>query len=223
MRYKRSSVCEWKNVTKRITYSSESLKLAEWAYGKWWYNMDWYVFCGMECGTLCDVDTARYVVVWWRYARCHKWWDCVESGGVLMCDVECYMKHGSGMWNWVWSRSAVVEWCTEDVVRCIKDVANIWRDLNVAWSTWNVALCQWYVSNVKWGAMRDVVWCIMWLMWCRIWNMVLQSGIVCCKRCWCNMKCAIWWEMVWRGMCRCGLECQRCFVWCGMMRCKMWW
>ena len=34
--------------------------------------MDWYVFCGMECGTLCDVergtesvgcDTARYVVV----------------------------------------------------------------------------------------------------------------------------------------------------------------
>ena len=25
-------------------------------------------------------------------------WD-VECGGVLMCDVECYVKHGSGMWN----------------------------------------------------------------------------------------------------------------------------
>ena len=29
-----------------------------------------------------------------------KWWD-VECGGVLTCDVECYVKHGSGMWNWV--------------------------------------------------------------------------------------------------------------------------
>ena len=23
----------------------------------------------------------------------------VVSGGVLICDVECYVKHGSGMWN----------------------------------------------------------------------------------------------------------------------------
>ena len=36
----------------------------------------------------------------WRYARCDKWWD-VECGGVLMLDVECYVKHVSGMWNWV--------------------------------------------------------------------------------------------------------------------------
>ena len=33
----------------------------------------------------------------------------VVSGGVLICDVECYVKHGSGMWNWVWSQSDVVE------------------------------------------------------------------------------------------------------------------
>ena len=24
-----------------------------------------------------------------------------ECGGVPMCDVECYVKHGSGMWNLV--------------------------------------------------------------------------------------------------------------------------
>ena len=29
-----------------------------------------------------------------------KWWD-VECGGVLMCDVDRYAKHGSEMWNWV--------------------------------------------------------------------------------------------------------------------------
>ena len=28
-----------------------------------------------------------------------KWWDL--ECGVLMCDVERYVKHGSGMWNWV--------------------------------------------------------------------------------------------------------------------------
>ena len=29
---------------------------------------------------------------------CGKWWG-VECG-VLMCDMDCYAKHGSGMWNW---------------------------------------------------------------------------------------------------------------------------
>ena len=54
MWYKRLVVNE-SHITKRITYSSEPLKL-EWGYGKLWCNMDWYVCCGMECGTLCDVE-----------------------------------------------------------------------------------------------------------------------------------------------------------------------
>ena len=47
--------------------------------------------------------------------------------------------------------------------------------------------------------------------------MVMQSGIVCCERCWCDMKCVIWCGMmVCRGM------------WCGlgsaseMVKCLMW-
>ena len=40
----------------------------------------------------CDTVVVEVVL-------CDKWWD-VESGGVLMCDVECYVKHGSGEWNW---------------------------------------------------------------------------------------------------------------------------
>ena len=49
-----------------------------------------------------------------------------------------------------------------------------------------------------------------------ILNMVLQSGIVCCERCWCDMKWAIrWGMMVWRGMWPCYVEMVR---WC-----KMWW
>ena len=42
--------------------------------------------------------TARCVVVARYCARCGKWRD-VESGGVLMGDVECYAKHGNAMWN----------------------------------------------------------------------------------------------------------------------------
>ena len=33
----------------------------------------------------------------------------VVSGGVLICDVECYVKHGSGMWNSGCDQSDVVE------------------------------------------------------------------------------------------------------------------
>ena len=60
--------------------------------------MDWRVCCGMECGTLCDGSgggVVRDVVI--------KWWD-VECGGAVLCDVAwnvSYVKHGSGMWNWV--------------------------------------------------------------------------------------------------------------------------
>ena len=54
-----------------------------------------------------------------------------------------------------------------------------------------------------------------------ILNMVLQSGIVYCERCWCDMKWAIWWGMmVWRGMWPCDVEMVRwCNVKCGGM---MW-
>ena len=31
---------------------------------------------------------------------CDKRWD-VECSDVPMCDVKCYVKHGSGMCNWV--------------------------------------------------------------------------------------------------------------------------
>ena len=52
-----------------------------------------------------------------------------------------------------------------------------------------------------------------------ILNMVLQSGIVYCERCWCDMKWAIWWGMmVWLTW--------NVAVWRGdgqMMQCKMWW
>ena len=42
-------------------------------------------------------DTA--VSVWaCQTARCDKWWDA-ECRGVLMCDVECYVKRGRGMWR----------------------------------------------------------------------------------------------------------------------------
>ena len=61
-----------KNITKRITYSFESLKL-EWGYGKWWCNMDWYVFCGTECATLCDVKRGRVCAVARNVERCAMW------------------------------------------------------------------------------------------------------------------------------------------------------
>ena len=54
-----------------------------------WDGMWNVVRCGTKQCVGCD--TAQYVVV-----RCGKWW-AVEYGGVPMCDVECYVKHGSGM------------------------------------------------------------------------------------------------------------------------------
>ena len=42
------------------------------------------------------------------------------------------------------------------------------------------------VRTVKCGAMHDVADIV------RFEIMVLQSGIVCCERCWCDTKCAIW-------------------------------
>ena len=89
-----------------------------------------------------------------------QWWDveCVVYGRV-----ECYVKHGSGMWSWVWSRSDVVEWrnyarhverpvkCGDsDVAGGVHNVATYGVIWNVAWSAWNAA------RNVKWGAVRDV-------------------------------------------------------------------
>ena len=42
----------------------------------------------------------------------------------------------------------------------------------------------WHVLLLKCGAMLD-----------------MMRFEVCCERCWCDMKCAIWWGMmVWRGM-----------------------
>ena len=65
----------------------------------------------------------------------------------------------------------------------------------------------WYVRNVKMGCsarrysvMHNVADMVRFET-----DMVLQSGIVCCERCWCDMKCAIWrlrtdgvtWNVVW--------------------------
>ncbi len=88
----------------------------------------------------------------------------------------------------------------------------MWRGVHGMWR---------YVErNVKWDAMRDVAWCIMWrYQWCD--SKYGISGIVCCERCWCDMKWAIWWGMMlWRGMWPCDVEMVRwCNVKCGGM---MW-
>ena len=64
----------------------------------------------------------------------------------------------------------------------------------------------------------------------RFLNMVSQSGIVCCERCWYNMKCAIWWEMVWMwNVVWLESTSEMVSVWCGscmwwnVMKCKMQW
>ena len=44
--------------------------------------------------SLTEIGHADGMVV--EVALCKMWWD-VECGGVLMCDVECYVKHHSGM------------------------------------------------------------------------------------------------------------------------------
>ena len=189
MWYKRLYVNVWKNITKRITYSPESLKL-EWGYGKWWCNMGWCVCCGMECGTLRDVKRGRVWAVAWNvercamwneeecglwhgakyvlvevvlYARCFKWW-VVECGGVLTCDVDV-------MWNMVvrcgirCDQSDVVEWCKMwNVVQCcvVRDV--VVRCINV-----------WLIHGAIWN-------------WCGVEYMECGTSVMGCNaRCqWCD-------------------------------------
>ena len=140
-----------------------------------------------------------------------------------MCDVECYvnMVVGCGIGcdhSQMWWNDAVMQDAGQ--LFCVKrgathNVANISRcDLKCG--------LEYMERCVKWDAMWDVAWCITVAdISGAIWYMVLQSGIVCCERCWCDMKCVMWWEEWWCDV-ECGVvwnQCQKC----GMMQCKMWW
>ena len=65
--------------------------------------MDWCVCCGMECGTLCDVQRGRVRTVGWNVERCAMWNDVVWAVGwnvercVTWNEAECGM--WEGMWN----------------------------------------------------------------------------------------------------------------------------
>ena len=153
--------------------------------GKWWCNMDWYVVCGMECGTLCDVErgwvwavthgSGSDVMQMWLVVGCRMWW-CTDVWRYVHIIVGCGIRCDQSDVEWckLWSMRHAVHCCVKVWCDAICGGVHKWCGQYMVLSEYGVEYMEcgvmWYVSNAKCpGAMHNVADMVRFEIWyCKV-------------------------------------------------------